>query len=120
MTATPTAVAAPAAATTTAAAFGLGPRFIHHQIASTKVLAVHRINRAIGFFVIGDFDEGETARLSCKTIANQIYCRGIYTALREKFVQAILRRGKRKITNIELLHLPTPSARNPLASCGAR
>jgi len=104
MTATPTAVAAPAAATTTAAALRLRPRFIHPQVAPAEVLPVHRINRAIRFFVISDFDEGETARLPGKTVVNQIHCRRIYTGLREKFVQAILRRGKRKITNIELLH----------------
>jgi hypothetical protein len=120
MAATAAAVAAATTSATTAAALCLRPRFVHHQVASPEVLSVHRVDRAIRFFVICNFNESESARLPGKTVANQIHCRRIYTALREKFVQAILRRGKRKITNIELLHLPTPSARNPLASRGAR
>jgi hypothetical protein len=40
--------------------------------------------------------------------------------LREVLVNLIFRRGKRKIPNVELLHLPAPSARNPVASRGAR
>jgi hypothetical protein len=111
-----TTVTTPAAA----AAFGLGTRFVHHKIAPSKILAVQGIDGAVCFFVIGNFNEGKAAGLSCETVANQIYCGGIYTRLREVFVQAIFRRGKRKITNIELLHLPTPSARNPLTSRGAR
>jgi hypothetical protein len=34
--------------------------------------------------------------------------------LREPLVKLIVRRGKRKIPNVELLHLPAPSARNPV------
>jgi hypothetical protein len=120
MTAAPAAVTAPATAAATAAAFGLRPRFVDHEITSAEILAVHGIDGAIRFFVICDFNESETARLTRKTVTNEINSRGIDTCLREKFVQGILRRGKRKITNIELLHLRTPSARNPLASRGAR
>jgi len=68
-TATPTTTAtmpATAAAETTAAATAtatllLRTSFIHHQITSTEILAVQRVDRAIGFFVVVDFDEGETA-----------------------------------------------------------
>jgi hypothetical protein len=105
---------------TAAAAFGLGTCFVHHKIAPSKILAVQGIDGAVCFFVIGNFNEGKAAGLTRETVANQINCGGIYTGLREVFVQAIFRRGKRKITNIELLHLPTPSARNPLTSRGAR
>jgi hypothetical protein len=122
MTTTATAIATAAATTASAttAALGLRPRFIHHQVTSAKVLTVQRVHGAIRFFVIADFNEGESARLSRKTVTNQVDSRGIYTCLREKFVQSIFRRGKRKITYVELLHLRTPSARNPHASRGAR
>jgi hypothetical protein len=100
MTATPAAVPTPAASATTAAALGLRPRFVHYQIASPEILAVHGVYGAIRFFIVCDFNEGESARLPSETVTNEIHGRGVYTALREKFVQAILRRGKRKITNI--------------------
>jgi hypothetical protein len=48
------------ASPTTAAALLLRTSFVDHQIASTKVLAVQRINRAIGFFIVGNFDESKT------------------------------------------------------------
>ena len=49
------------ATATAAAALGLRPRFVDHQIASTKILAIHGINRAVRFFVVVDFHEGKTA-----------------------------------------------------------
>jgi hypothetical protein len=106
------ATAAETATAATAAALLLGTGFVHHEIAAAKILAVHGIDRAIRFFVIGNFDESETTRLAREAITNEIYSRGINTSLREKIVQRIFRCGKRKITNIELLHLRTPSARN--------
>jgi hypothetical protein len=108
-----TATAAPATATTTGA-LGLRPRFVDYQVSSAEVLTVQRINRPIGIFVIAHFNEGEAARLPGETIADQIYARGSYTDLREPLLKLIIRRGKRKIPNIELLHLPAPSARNPV------
>jgi hypothetical protein len=60
MAATTTAVTATTAAPT-AAAFSLRPCFVHDEIASSKILAVHGVDRAIGFFVISNFNEGETA-----------------------------------------------------------
>jgi hypothetical protein len=74
VTAAPAAVAAPASSTTGTASFRLRPRLVHHQIASTEILPVQRIDRAICFFVISDFNEGKPARLSRKTITNQIHC----------------------------------------------
>jgi len=58
--------------------------------------------------------------LAREPVTNEIDCRGINTSLREKIMQRIFRCGKRKITNIELLHLRTPSARNLTAYRGAR
>jgi hypothetical protein len=47
------------AASTTAAALFLRTSLVDHQIASTEVLAVKGIDRAIGFFIVGNFDESE-------------------------------------------------------------
>jgi ABC-type enterobactin transport system permease subunit len=56
-----TAAAKPTAAAATTAALLLRTSFIHHQITPTEVLAVERVDRAIGFFVVVDFDESKTA-----------------------------------------------------------
>jgi hypothetical protein len=77
-------------------------------------LTVQGIDRPVRVFVIGHFNEGEATRLSRETIADQIDTRRGYTDLREPFMKLIIRRGKRKIPNVELLHLPAPSARNPV------
>jgi hypothetical protein len=108
-TATTAEATAPA---TTATALLLRARFIDHQIAATEVLTVERVNGAISLFVIGDFNESETARLSRKTVADEIDCGRVDTSLREKFMKRIFRGGKRKIPNVKLLHLRTPFARN--------
>jgi|SRR5271167_4188322 len=80
--ATATAIATIASATTTAAAvtttsssatraFGLRTRFIHNKIPAAKILTVQAGHGAIGFFIVSNFDESETARLPCETITNQ-------------------------------------------------
>jgi len=69
-----------------AAALGLRPSFVHHQISSRKILTVQRVHRAIRFFVVGNFNEGESARLPGKAVTNQVDCRGIDACLREKIV----------------------------------
>jgi hypothetical protein len=104
MAAAPAAVPA-APATTAAAALCLGTCFIHHEVSPAEILTVQGVHGAIRVFVIGHFNEGEPARLSRKAIANQIDARGSYTDLREPLVELLFRRGKRKITDIELLHL---------------
>jgi hypothetical protein len=115
-----TAAIAAASAATTAAALCLGPCFVHHEVSPAEILPVERIHGAVRIFVIIYFDKCESTRLSSKPVANQIDARGSNTDLREPLVELIFRRGKRKIPDIELLHLPTPSARNPNASRGAR
>jgi hypothetical protein len=119
VTSTTTAAVAPAPAPT-AAPFRLWPRFIYHQIPAAKILSVQGIDRALRVFVIRNFDERESARLSRKPVTDQVHTRGSNTDLRKPFVELIFRRGKRKIPDIKLLHLLTPSARNPSASRGAR
>jgi hypothetical protein len=47
------------AASTTAAALLLRTGLVDHQIASTEVLAGKGVDRAIGFFIVGNFDESE-------------------------------------------------------------
>jgi hypothetical protein len=105
-----TAVSATSAAS--AATFRLGTRFIHHQVPPAEILAVQGIDGAFRIFVAVHFDERETPRLARETVANEINARGCDTNLGQPLVELILRRGKRKIANIELLHLLTPSARN--------
>ena len=62
-TAAASATAAVAATSTaTAATFGLRTRFIHHQVPAAKILAIEISNRAIRFFIVGDFDKGCRAR----------------------------------------------------------
>jgi hypothetical protein len=113
--------AATAAASTTATTtFGLRSRFVHHQVSSAKILTVQRIDRALRIFVTVYLNECKTARLARETIPNEIDTRGTDTDLREILCNLFIRRGKRKIANVELLHLPAPSARNPVASRGAR
>jgi len=123
--ATPPAVAAAPTITTTTptaatAAFCLRPCFIHHQVPPTEILAVQGIDRPVRIFVVGEFNESKTARLSREAVSDEIDARGSNANLREPFVELIFRRGKRKITDVELLHLSTPSVRNPSASRGAR
>src|SRR5262245_28916219 len=88
----------------TAAARLLRASFVDDEIPASEVLSVHGVDGAIRLFVIGDFDESKTTRLAREAVTNQIYCGGVDTGLCEKIVQRILRRGERKITNIELLH----------------
>jgi hypothetical protein len=98
----------------------LRPRFVDYQVPPAEILAVQRVDRAIGVFVALHLDEGKTARLSRETVTNEIDTRGSNAYLCEPFLKLIFRRGKRKVADVELLHLPTPSARNPSESRGAR
>jgi len=72
MPSTASAASPETAAATSATARFLWPGFIDYQVASAEVLAVHGIDRPIRFFVIGDFHESESTRLTGKAIANQI------------------------------------------------
>src|SRR5713226_7028588 len=99
------AISATAAPAATATAFCLGPRFVDHQVPPAEILPVQGVDGAVGIFVIGDFDEGEPARLPRKTVTDQINARGSNTDLRKPFLKLLFRRGKRKIPNVELLHL---------------
>src|SRR5579864_3538266 len=105
---------------TAATALCLGTSFIHHEVPATHILTVQRVDGTLGIFVVSYFDECEPARLSRETVTNQVDTRGSYTDLRKPLVELIFRSGERKIPDIKLLHLLTPSARNPPTSRGAR
>jgi hypothetical protein len=94
-----------ATAGTTSAALCLGTCFVYYKVSPAKILTVQRIYRAIRVFVIGHFNERETARLARKPVANQVNPGGSHADLREPLVKLLLRRGKRKISDIKLLHL---------------
>ena len=117
--ATPTVTTA-AAAASTATTLGLWARFVDDEVPAAKILAVEGVNGTASVIVVGNFDESEAARLSRETIANEIDTRGSNTDLSEPLLELLFRRGKRKVTHVKLLHLPTPSARNPSESRGAR
>ena len=104
----PTSAAPPtiaAAAPPASTPLSLGTRFIDYQVSPAKVLTIQRIDRAISFFIVVDLDEGKTARLPCETVTNQIHARGGNSCLRKPLLKLLLRRRKRKIADIELLHL---------------
>jgi len=104
MSASASAATTETTAATTAAARLLRASFVDDEIPASEVLSVHGVDGAIRLFVIADFDESKTTRLAREAVTNQIHCGGVDTGLCEKIVQRILRRGERKITNIELLH----------------
>jgi hypothetical protein len=51
----------------------LGLGFIHYEVAATEILAVEGGDGLLGVYITRDFHEGETARLACKTIADEGY-----------------------------------------------
>jgi hypothetical protein len=90
----------------------LRTRFIHYQVPATEILTVEIGDRAIRFFIIGNFDEGKTPRLAREPIPNQIDCGRVDPYLSEPLLQLFFRCRKREITDVKLLHLGTPSVRN--------
>jgi len=121
-TTTSATIAATASATTTAAIasaptaatrpLGLRTRFIHYQVPATKILTVEIGDRAIRFFIVRYFDEGKPPRLAREPIPNQIDCGRVDPYLSEPLLQLLFRCRKREISDVKLLHLGTPSARN--------
>lgn len=109
MASTPTTASAPAAVppapAAATAALCLGTRLIHHQVSPAKILPIQGIDRTFRIFVSVHFHEGEAARLARKTVTNEIDCRRGYSNLRKPLLKLLLRRRKRKISDVELLHL---------------
>jgi hypothetical protein len=125
-TASATTAAAPATIATattavtaaTAAALCLRLGFVHNQIASAKILTIQAVDGFLGVFVGGYFHESEAARLPGEAVTDKRNRRRSDSNLREPFVELVFCGGKRKVTNIELLHLRTPFVWNRRASCG--
>jgi hypothetical protein len=84
---TTTPAAAEASSASAAPAGFLRTCFIDHQVAPAEVLPVHRIDRAIRFFVVCNFYECESTRLTREPVADEIDCRGIDASLCEKIMQ---------------------------------
>ena len=106
--ATPTTTAAAPAAVTTApaaAALCLRTCFVDHQVSPAEILPVQGINRPVRILVTINFDESEPARLTRETVPNEVDTRRGYTHLRKPLLKLIFRCRKRKITDVELLHL---------------
>jgi RNase P/RNase MRP subunit POP5 len=93
-----------------AAAFSLRTRFIHNQCAAQKILAVERFNRLVGFAVVANFGETESARLSGKTVAQQRKRIRLHTNFRKKRRYLLFRSLERQITHIQFLHGRSPFA----------
>src|SRR5208283_2378560 len=70
-----------AVATTPTAATGalrLRTRFVDDKVPAPEVLTIQARHGAVGIFIVGDFDEGETPRLSREAIPNQTDRGGIH------------------------------------------
>jgi hypothetical protein len=63
--------AATSAACATTAAFTLWASFVHYDLAAFEIFSVECGYGFIGFPVVADFHESESARLSRETIADQ-------------------------------------------------
>jgi hypothetical protein len=70
-TAVSAAITASPATPSATTAFSLRTSFVHDQRAAKKVFAVESCNRLLRCAVVVNLSETETARLSCKTIAEQ-------------------------------------------------
>jgi hypothetical protein len=103
--ATATAAASASAATTTPAAFSLRASFVHYDFAAFEIFSVQCRYGFIGFPVIADFNESESAGLAGKTIADQ--CNGIslYSGFAEQGLDLFFIRLEREIPHIQFLHL---------------
>jgi hypothetical protein len=60
MAAASAAVPTAASAAATAAALRLGTRFIHNEVSPAKILTIQGIDRAVGVFIVSNFDKGKT------------------------------------------------------------
>jgi hypothetical protein len=88
----------------------LRTRFIHHQRAAQKILAVERFDRFVCLGVVANFGETESAGLSGETIAQQRERIRLHTNLRKQRRYLLFRSLERQITNIQFLHGRSPFA----------
>jgi len=107
-TTAPTSVASTSPAGT--AAFTLGTRFVDHERAAQKILAVERFDRFVRFGVVANFGETETARLSRETIAQKRERIRLHTNFRKQRRYLLFGGLERQITHIQFLHGRSPFA----------
>jgi hypothetical protein len=107
-TTTAAAKSAAAAATSTAAA---GPAaitgwagLVNHDASSFELLPVQRLNGALGFFIILNFNKAKATGLACEAVADQHDAGRSYSGLREPFSDFFFGSLKRKIPDVKFLH----------------
>src|SRR5437870_11837966 len=105
---------APAAASP----FARGTRFVDDKVAAVEVLAIQGLHGLVGFLVILNFDEAKASRLTGETVPDEGNAGRSNTCRRKPLGKIVLRRLKREIAHVELLHLLTPSARGRQFSTG--
>lgn len=106
-TASPTKAAAPATAPWTAAAstaISRRTRFVDHNASPLELLPVQRLDGALGFFIILNFNKAEATRLAREAIANQHDAGWSYSGLREPFSDFLFGSLKWKIPDVKFLH----------------
>jgi hypothetical protein len=69
---TPTTTAAAATAGSAAPAFAHWPSLVHYQRSAEEILAIAGLNCAIRFFIVAEFREPESARLTGELIADDL------------------------------------------------
>jgi hypothetical protein len=57
--------------------------FIHYQRTAQKILAIAGLNGALGFFIVAEFREPETSRLTGELIADNLNGIGLKSVPRE-------------------------------------
>jgi autotransporter adhesin len=105
MSAAITAASATPSATT---AFSLRTSFIHYQRAAKEVFAIESCNRLFRCAVIVNLSETETARLSCKTIAEQRQRIRLNADLSEQRLHLLFCCFEREVPNVQFLHGRSP------------
>jgi hypothetical protein len=100
-----TAASATPSATT---AFSLRTSFIHYQRAAKEVFAIESCNRLFRCAVVVNLSETETARLSCKTIAEQRQRIRLNADLSEQRLHLLFCCFEREVPNVQFLHGRSP------------
>jgi hypothetical protein len=68
------------------------------------LLPVQRLNGALGFFIILNFNKAEATGLACKTIPDQHDAGRSYSGLSEPFADFFFGSLKWKIPDVKFLH----------------
>jgi hypothetical protein len=104
-TTTTAAVTSPTAAPAT---FALRTRFIHHQRAAHKILAVQCGNDFLRFRIVFNFSETESARLARKTVPQQAERIRLNTYFGKQSLNLLFCGLEREISYVQFLHDGAP------------